>query len=82
LSGGFQGTSSVASLDDGLTFEKAASKDPKQASPEARQYRLAMLRESASDVTEFISSLSETQLHDFWMPCKLSLSALVKPTPY
>ena len=62
----------VASLDILLIPEKAAPKDPKQASPEARQYRLAMLREAASEVTDFVSSLTEAQLQEFWMPCKSS----------
>ncbi|KAF9694490.1 hypothetical protein EKO04_007333 [Ascochyta lentis] len=35
---------------------------------EARQYRLAMLREAASEVVDFATSLTEAQLEEFWMP--------------
>ncbi|KAF2636057.1 hypothetical protein P280DRAFT_493383 [Massarina eburnea CBS 473.64] len=47
---------------------KAALKDTKQSSSESRQYRLAMLRESASEVTGFVTFLMDTQLQEFWMP--------------
>ncbi|KAF2690747.1 hypothetical protein K458DRAFT_438552 [Lentithecium fluviatile CBS 122367] len=47
---------------------KAILKDPKQTASEARQYRLAMLREAACEITDFITSLTEPQLHEFWMP--------------
>ncbi|KAF2129565.1 hypothetical protein P153DRAFT_340543 [Dothidotthia symphoricarpi CBS 119687] len=47
---------------------KATLKDPKPPTPETRQYRLAMLREAASEVTDFVTSLTEAQLEEFWMP--------------
>lgn len=50
-----------------LTF-KATLKDPKPSTSETRQYRLAMLREAASEVTDFVVSLTEAQLKEFWMP--------------
>jgi hypothetical protein len=39
-----------------------------QKSPETRQYQLAMLRHAASDVADFIITLTEAQLLEFWMP--------------
>lgn len=36
---------------------------------EARSYRLAMLREAASALTEFVCSLEAIQLGEFWLPC-------------
>jgi hypothetical protein len=54
-----------------LTIDKAALKDTKQNGPEVREYRLSMLREAASDVADFITSLVQTQLTEFWMPCEL-----------
>lgn len=47
---------------------KATIKDPKPSVTEARQYRLALLREAASEVVDFIASLSKNQLQEFWMP--------------
>ena len=38
------------------------------APPEARQYRLAMLRDAALNVADFVISLTEAQLQEFWMP--------------
>lgn len=52
-----------------LTCKKAALKDTRQTNIEARNYRLAMLRESASDIADFITLLTEAQLQEFWMPC-------------
>lgn len=49
-----------------LSF-KAVLDDGKK-SPEARQYRLAMLRDAASEVVDFTISLTENQLQEFWMP--------------
>lgn len=49
-----------------LSF-KAVLGDPDQTS-EARQYHLAMLREAASVVADFVVSLTEAQLQEFWMP--------------
>jgi hypothetical protein len=37
-------------------------------SSEARQYRLVMLRDAAMDVADFVISLTEAQLQEFWMP--------------
>jgi hypothetical protein len=47
---------------------KATLEGPKNSSLEARQYRLATLRESALEVVDFVTSLQETHLHEFWMP--------------
>lgn len=38
---------------------------------EARSYRLAMLREAASALTEFVCSLEASQLSEFWLPCNV-----------
>jgi hypothetical protein len=34
----------------------------------ARQYRLAMLQEASAMVIDYVASLTETQLHQFWLP--------------
>ncbi|KAF2704114.1 hypothetical protein K504DRAFT_450869 [Pleomassaria siparia CBS 279.74] len=47
---------------------KATLKNPKSSISEARQYRLALLREASCEVLDFVTSLSEAQLRDFWMP--------------
>lgn len=49
-----------------LTTQKTSS----SVLAEARSYRLAMLREAASALTEFVCSLEATQLSEFWLPCK------------
>lgn len=47
---------------------KASLEGSRNSSFEARQYRLATLREATLDVVDFVSSLDESQLHEFWMP--------------
>lgn len=42
-----------------------------QGQAEAKQYRLALLRDSASTVVEYVTSLQSEQLQEFWLPCKL-----------
>lgn len=36
--------------------------------PKARQYQLVLLRNSASEAIDFVTSLTEAQLQEFWMP--------------
>lgn len=36
--------------------------------PKARQIRLVLLRDSASEAIDFVTSLTEAQLQEFWMP--------------
>ncbi|KAF1362672.1 hypothetical protein EJ07DRAFT_163290 [Lizonia empirigonia] len=49
-----------------LSFKAVLSET--NVAPEARQYRLAMLRDAACEVADFTSSLTEAQLQEFWMP--------------
>ena len=49
-----------------LSFKAALRQS--RSSPETRQYRLSMLRDAASDVADFVSSLTVAQLQEFWMP--------------
>jgi hypothetical protein len=49
-----------------LSF-KVALKQPKPL-PETHRYRLSMLREAASGVADFVTSLTVAQLREFWMP--------------
>lgn len=48
-------------------YYKAALGDSNKSS-EARRYYLAMLRRAASEVADFVISLTEAQLQEFWMP--------------
>ncbi|KAF3003680.1 hypothetical protein E8E13_008625 [Curvularia kusanoi] len=48
-------------------YYKAALGSSKK-SPEVRQYYLAMLRTAASEVADYIISLTEARLQEFWMP--------------
>ncbi|KAH7398479.1 fungal-specific transcription factor domain-containing protein [Pyrenochaeta sp. MPI-SDFR-AT-0127] len=50
-----------------LTF-KVTIKSSQPSTLEARQYRLAMMRQSASDIVDFVTSLNEAQIREFWMP--------------
>jgi len=45
--------------------------------PEAKQYNLALLRDSASKLVEFVAELHENQLQEFWLPRKLPKYPLV-----
>ncbi|KAH7397563.1 fungal-specific transcription factor domain-containing protein [Cadophora sp. MPI-SDFR-AT-0126] len=36
--------------------------------PEAKQYNLALLRDSASKLVEFVTDIHENQLQEFWLP--------------
>ncbi|CAO2654932.1 Nn.00g116650.m01.CDS01 [Neocucurbitaria sp. VM-36] len=47
---------------------KTTLKCSKPSFSEARQYRLALLREASCDVVDFVTSLNEAQLREFWMP--------------
>jgi hypothetical protein len=38
------------------------------SSPEARQYRLSTLREASCAVADFVASLKDAQLQEFWLP--------------
>jgi hypothetical protein len=42
--------------------------DATHQSAEARQYHLAMLKDAALEATTFITSLTEAQFQEFWMP--------------
>lgn len=47
---------------------KVTLQSPRLPALEARQYQLAMMRQSASDIVDFITSLSEAQMREFWIP--------------
>ncbi|PVI07981.1 hypothetical protein DM02DRAFT_608589 [Periconia macrospinosa] len=47
---------------------KATIRDSTQANYEAKRYRLSNLRDSASEVADFVASLPDSSLHGFWMP--------------
>ncbi|KAH6614168.1 fungal-specific transcription factor domain-containing protein [Boeremia exigua] len=49
-----------------LSF-KAVLEEPNQSS-EARQYHLSLLRNAATEVADFMISLTDEQLQEFWMP--------------
>jgi hypothetical protein len=46
---------------------KATIKETTHSS-EARQYRLLKLRETSCGVIDFVTALSDAQLHEFWLP--------------
>ncbi|EGP85465.1 uncharacterized protein MYCGRDRAFT_61319 [Zymoseptoria tritici IPO323] len=48
-----------------IAFKAAISES---AIAEARSYRLAMLREAAIALTDFVTALDSTQLAEFWLP--------------
>ncbi|KAF2163958.1 hypothetical protein M409DRAFT_57062 [Zasmidium cellare ATCC 36951] len=53
-----------------LLLCRIAFKTSSSVLAEARSYRLAMLREAASALTEFVCSLEATQLSEFWLPSR------------
>ncbi|KAF2855800.1 hypothetical protein T440DRAFT_414603 [Plenodomus tracheiphilus IPT5] len=50
-----------------LTY-KITLKEPGSISVEAHQYRLANMREASYNLIDFITSLTETHLREFWLP--------------
>ncbi|KAI8942693.1 hypothetical protein NX059_000742 [Plenodomus lindquistii] len=50
-----------------LTY-KVTLREPNSGSIEARQYRLANMREASCEVIDYITSLRETHLREFWLP--------------
>jgi hypothetical protein len=38
---------------------------------ETKDYRLAMLRQSALKLIEFVTLLEDANFREFWLPCKL-----------
>ncbi|PVH76137.1 hypothetical protein DL98DRAFT_426190 [Cadophora sp. DSE1049] len=48
-----------------VMFKVASSLSPM---PEAKQYNLALLRDSASKLVGFVTDLHENQLQEFWLP--------------
>ncbi|KAF2772375.1 hypothetical protein EJ03DRAFT_341732 [Teratosphaeria nubilosa] len=50
-----------------LAFKMCAS-SPAGTNLEAKQYRLAMLRDAACALTDFTLNLSDAQLREFWLP--------------
>lgn len=56
---------------------KIAAADFTTAIAEEKSYRLAMLRSAASELIDFVSSLTITHLQEFWLPCELKLCSSI-----
>jgi hypothetical protein len=56
-------------------FKKTALSSAGITSNDVKQYRLTILRDSASKLVDFVCSLTQSQLREFWLPCRLNSSS-------